>query len=73
MAWDDPMPGATARYRFYDNGMDIVYLTGRTSTCVPVRNRHCVVVVPYDIKRTQLFTKPTFQMVDLPQMQALKK
>jgi hypothetical protein len=66
VAWDDPMPGATALVRAcYDNEMDIVYLTGRDINMragTEQALRRCG--FPYDIERTQLFTKPTFQMDD---------
>ena len=76
VAWDDPMPGATDLVQAcYDKGMDIVYLTGRD---IKMRKgteqalRRCG--FPYDIERTVLFTKPTFNMEDTAyKMEALEE
>lgn len=76
VAWDDPMPGATDLVEScYDKGMDIVYLTGRD---IKMRKgteqalRRCG--FPYDIERTVLFTKPTFNMEDTTyKMEALEE
>lgn len=66
VAWDDPMPGATDLVRAcYEQGMHIVYLTGRDHNMragTEVALRRCG--FPYDIDRTVLFTKPKFEMED---------
>jgi len=66
VAWDDPMPGATDLVQAcYDKGMDIVYLTGRDHNMragTEAAIRRCG--FPYDIERTVLFTKPSFNMED---------
>jgi hypothetical protein len=66
VAWDDPMPGATGLVQAcYNKGMHIVYLTGRDHNMragTEQALRRCG--FPYDIERTVLFTKPTFNMED---------
>ena len=66
VAWDDPMPGATDLVQdCYDKGLHIVYLTGRDHNMragTEAAIRRCG--FPYDIERTVLFTKPSFNMED---------